>query len=259
MESKSNSMAKAIRAIGRRTVKQKKRRVARTVQNLTLVFRPGRLYNLPFPMIYKTFLTGQGFCYTGSGAGTGDYLWSVPLNYSRFPFAGMTTGLTWNNLTPASYNCVGFSTLLNGNMYFNYSVEAATLFLDVNPQSVGDNVACTISPSTSSSIPGSVASALTLPWTKQLTAASGKTFRLGDFPLRAHYQVHELIGCTKSGYDNDLSQVYTATYNTSPSKPYYFVINIETGDNAILGSALEVKIKVVYHVKLWELNTAGMI
>jgi len=207
----------------------------------------------PVPLIYVTRFTASGYFYTTSGAGTGDYNWSFKLNSCYQPFFNVTTGITWGNLTPSTYNPAGFSQLLNATFYQSFVVYDTLMEVDITPQSVVDSVICTVTPSTTSGTPATVGAAMAHPFTKQQTFASGRVYKLGDYPLKIRMPPHKFLGIPFRNYLNDTSGNYVGAYDADPPNLYPVVVNIETGDNATLSNPLEVRVRMTYWVKIYAL------
>jgi len=224
-----------------------------------LVYMCGIGQHNPFPQIFVTKFTASGSCYTASGAGTGDYQWALPMNYMYHPFSGMTTGVTWNNLTPSTYNPIGYSALVNGNLFTRTLVFDTLLEIDVTQQSVVDSVtlACTASDVTSA--PATLGAALIAPYTKQMTFSSGRTQHRGDFQFRYRMAAHRYLGYPTVIYDNDTSGNYSASYSGMAPSAQYLVLNLETGDNSTLSAPIEIRIRQTFWVKLYQLDTSAML
>lgn len=228
----------------------------------TLHYNPRANVQNPLPEQFFTKFTASGFCYTSSGAGTGDYNWGLKLNSLAAPFATMTTGLTWNNLTPATFEVPGATSLISNTMYTSWVVYDALFEIDIVPQSVVDSVTATISPSTSLGLPSSVATAMSRPFTRCQRFASGRTYRLRDYPLKLRFSSWQLIGLPKFLYMNDVSGNFVGGVSSgSPTDPPSLqpvTINVETGDNAALSAPLEISVRVTYWAKLYALHIAQL-
>ncbi len=239
--------------------RQNRRSAARFGPGALIFSGSGEGYHNPFPQVYVTRFTASGYFYTSSGAGTGDYNWTFNLNSLRHPFSGVTTGVTWGNLTPSTYNPIGYSTLLSANLYTRSLVYDTLLEIDVTPQSVTDSVSVSVTPSDTPAQPSTLGAALALPLTKQMTFASGRVYRLGDYPLKYRLATHRYLGFPRFIYDNDISGLYSAYYSAAPDVPYYLVVNLETGDNAILTSPLEIRVRQTFWVKCYTLDVSNMV
>lgn len=267
MPGKTSKMLKPGDARGRAMAKKNGRSSRRRSQKrLHARFGPGAVLltsgseglHCPLSQVSLTRFTASGYCYTTTGAGTGDYVWVVPGNYLRFPFANMTTGLTWSGLTPASYNPIGYSTLLSSTAYTRALVYETMLELDFVPQSVSDSVTVCVTPSDQAFVPGTVAAAMAAPRTKVMSFTTGRVSHLGDYPFKYRFQPHKYVGIPSLIYDNNISQ-YSTFWNGAPGNILYLVINAETGDNATLSTALEIRVRQTFWVKLFTLDTSAMI
>ncbi len=227
-----------------------------------LHYNPRANVHNPLPEQFFTKFTASGFCYTTFGAGSGDYNWSLKLNSLAAPFASMTSGVTWNNLTPATFECPGTASLLSATMYTSWTIYDALFEIDITPQSVADSVVCTLTPSAVAGTPSFLAAALSKPFTRTQRFVSGRTYRLQDYPLKLRFSAWQLLGVPKFLYMNDLSGNFVGQVSsglpTDPPALYPVVINLETGDNANLVSALEISVRVTYWAKLYGLHTAAL-
>jgi hypothetical protein len=64
----------------------------------------------------------------------------------------------------------------------------------------------------------------------------------------------KFLGVRPQAIQDDLSFKYCGNYNSAPSTPLYWSVQVETGDNAILNSPLEVRIQMLYHVEFFNLT-----
>jgi hypothetical protein len=223
-----------------------------------LQFSPRFTKHLPMPMVFFTRFTASGYFFTSSGAGTGDYLWNFKMNSIFHPFANVTTGVTWGNLSPSTYNPAGFTALLGANIYTQFIVQDALFEMDITPQSVLDSVKVAVTASTTASVPATVGAALDQPFTKSMTFASGRTYRLADYPLKMRIKTSEILGEIPLFYDNDISGNFVGGPTSDPPASLPIVVNVETGDNAVLTNPLEFSVRVTYWVKLFGLNTGAL-
>jgi hypothetical protein len=209
----------------------------------------------PFPDRYQCKLRSEIFGYTGSGAGTGDYTWFVYLNSPYLPWnTGSLTGLTPNGITYSTLHSLGFTQLCNAGTYISYRVLNSSISVDVMSQSVADSVTVSLGPVDSTS--GiSVANSLGDRYVKSYTFGSGRTPPSRD-GLQHSISQAKFLGVRPSAIQDDLSGKYTGNYNSAPSTPLYWSIQVETGDNAILNSPLEVRIQLLFHVEFF--NLTGM-
>jgi len=147
-------------------------------------------------------------------------------------------------------------------MYSTWVVYSAIFEIDVTPQSVTDSVVVTVTPSQSAGVPASVGVAAGRPFTRQMTFASGRTYKQRDFPLFQRFSAWKLLGIPKYLYTNDTSGNFVGGVSsgvpTNPPVNLPWVVNCETGDNAVLGFPLEVRVRVTYFVKLYGLESAAL-
>ncbi len=225
-----------------------------TGPKLTVVRVPVPLGNhCPLPMRLYTQFTASG--YFSLAAGTAAYAMQIQLNTPRLPFRTVPTGLTWNNLTPASFSCPGFATLVNTNVYVQGIVTAALVEVDMVPQTVQDSVIIAGVPSVTSGVPASVGAIMTRPWSKQQAFASGRVSVLGDYPWRHLITMHSFFGIPQGIYNNDVSGSFSFSPSTDPLTGVIYQLQIETGDAANLVDALEGRFRVTYYVMLRDLST----
>jgi len=232
-------------------------------EHVTLHFNPKRMYHLPLPLEFFTRFTASGSCYTGFGAGTGDYNWSFPLNSFNTPFSAVTTGVTWNGIVPSTFQCPGVTSLFSATMYDSFVVYDATLELDIVNQSVADSVVATLTPSLVGGQPASIGAALSRPLTKQMAFAAGRTYRAnGDYPFIQRMSISKLQGLKKGSILNDTSGNFVGTFSGgsfhNPPSNFPWVLNVETGDNSNLVSALEIRVRVTYFVKCFGLQVEAL-
>jgi len=173
------------------------------------------------------------------------------------PFAGMTTGLTWGSITPATYVPTGYNVLFNasGYLYTQWIVTETLVELDITPQSVTDSVVASLTASTVANVPGTVGIALSKPFTKQMTFASGRVYKLGEYPFKYRIKTSEFLGIANMVYMNDTSGVFVGSIAENPTVSYPLVLNVETGDNSVLSQPLEIRIRQTFWVKCYGLST----
>jgi len=220
---------------------------------MTTVRIPMKLGNhCPLPMRLVTNFTASG--YFSLAAATASYAVQFKLNSPRLPFVTVPAGMTWNNLTPASFQPPGFGILVGSNLYVQGIVQSALVELDFVPQSVLDSVVVGGVPSVTSGVPASVGAMITRPWSKQQTFASGRMQALGDYPWRHQIEPYKFLGIPKSLYDNDQSSQFTFSPSSDPVTQVIYQLQIETGDAANLTQALEGRVRITYTVMLRELS-----
>jgi len=227
----------------------------------SLTFNPPVSMHNPLPQIYYTKFTASGSFYTASGAGTGDYNWSFKLNSINTPFSAVTSGVTWNGITPSTYQMPGVTSLFSPTMYTFFIVTNAQFEMDVTPQSVIDTVVTTLTPSIQAGFPASIATAMARPFTTTQRFASGRTYRQRDYPFKQRFSAWKLVGFSKGVYENDTSGNFVGVYSSSLSDPptnFPWVLNIETGDNSTLNVALEVSVRITYWVKCYGLRNSEL-
>jgi len=232
-------------------------------QHVTLHFNPKRSYHLPLPLEFFTKFTASGSFYTGFGAGTGDYNWSFALNTLNTPFSAVTSGVTWNGISVSTFQCPGVTSLFSATMYADFVVYDATLELDIVPQSVADSVVATLTPSLVGGQPSSIGAALSRPFTKQQSFAAGRVYHPnGDYPFIQRMSVSKLQGLKRENILNDTSGNYVGTFSGgsfhNPPSNYPWVLNVETGDNSNLVSALEIRIRITYFTKCFGLQSQSL-
>jgi len=241
------------RPLGSRTIASQDRAADQLPVNTTIIHVPRGLH-CPLPMRMLTTFTASG--YFSLANATAAYILPFRLGTPRLPFSGAApTGVTWNNLTPASFQPPGFGILVLSNVYVQGIVISATVELDVVPQSVQDSVVVTGTPSNANNVPASVGAALTRPWTKQQNFASGRVNMLGDYPWRHHIPISKFFGIPPLLYNNDQSGTWNFSPSTDPAIGCFYVVNFETGDAANLALSIECRIRITYRVLLRDLAT----
>lgn len=205
-------------------------------------------------MRLKTKFTASG--YFSLALGTAAYTFPIKIGSPRLPFSGATaTGITWNNLTPATFQPPGFGILMGSNLYVQGFVTGVLVEFDAAPQTVQDSVVITGTFTNTSGVPSSVGAAMTRPFTKQQAFMSGRVYQLGDYPWRHRMAPHQFYGIPPLLYNNDQSGVWNFSPTTDPSLGTFYQINVETGDAANLVDAMECRIRVTYDVLLRDLAT----
>lgn len=224
-----------------------------------VVYKPG-IIRSPLPMQYITKFVASAFMYSTSGAATGDYTFNFKLNSMYHPFANAApAGVTYNTINIATYNPAGYGTLLDADVYTTYTVIATLFEFDVIPQSVSDPVSVAVTASRTGSVPASVAASLSKPWTKSMAFVSGRNYREGDYPLKMYIPIHKFLGIPKSFYMYDTSGQWDGSYNTDATNTLELVANVETGDNAVLSSPLEFRVRITYYARLRDLVTENLV
>lgn len=240
-----------------RKFRSKRRKTGSSMHNhSTLVYKGA--HHSPLPQVYFTKFVASGFFFSGSGAGTGDYNWTFNLNGIGAPFSSVTSGVTWNNLAPASYQCAGAPSLINATMYSQHVTYGMLFEFDVTPQSVADSVVVTLTPSLTGNVPATVAAAMARPWTKAMNFASGRVYKLGEYSFRQYIDVAKYLGLPRMLYMNDVSGNFvggqSAGVITNPPVTIPLTMNVETGDNAVLTNPLEFRVRITYYTKVYGLN-----
>jgi hypothetical protein len=208
----------------------------------------------PFPPRYRAIIRSEIFGYTASGAGTGDYSWFVFLNTPYLPWnTGDLSGLTPNGISYSTLHSLGYTQLCNAATYISYRVIRSSIEVDVMPQSVTDSVTVTIGPTDSTS-GVTVANSLGDRRVKSYTFGSGRTPPRGG--LKNSITQAALLGVRESAIRDDLSFKYCGNYNGNPANPFYWSVQVETGDNAVLSAALEVRMRLTFEVEFF--NLTGM-
>ncbi len=232
------------------------RRGGRSGVNTAIIRVPRGLHS-PLPMRLETTFTASG--YFSLASATAAYTIPIKIGSPRLPFASAgPTGVTWNNLTPGTFQPPGFGILVTSNTYVVGMVKSVLIEFDACPQTVQDSIVVTGTPSNSNSVPASVGAALTRPWTKQQNFASGRTYRLGDYSWRHNIQLHNFYGIPRLLYDNDLSGQWNFSPSTDPTFMTWYVMQFETGDAAVLADAMECRIRLTYRVLLKGLATESL-
>lgn len=213
----------------------------------------------PLPMELRTKFTASGY-FEIAAASTAISM-HFKLNSCYLPFTTTNTSgaVTWNNLTIGTFQPAGFTSLVDGTkMYGGFIVQSALFEFDFVPQSVQDSIVMTGCPAQSAGVPASVGAAMTRPWTKQMAFASGRQYRLGDYPFRHKVLVSKFLGIPKLLYDNDVSGNFVGGGTGDPPALLPYTVNIETGDAAGLTLALEGRVRIIYFTLLRSLSTDTM-
>lgn len=204
----------------------------------------------PLPSQYITKFVAAGSFVTGTTANT---QMNFKMNSLYLPFQNAGGVTFFGGLNVATFQCPGWANLLGATMYQKYLVSAIKFEIDLVPQGVLDSVICTISASHTGGTPASAGAAIQKPWTRSLNFSSGRTYRLGDYPLKMYTSIHEFVGLPKMLYDYDTSNQWTGTYLTDAANTLEFVCNINTGDNQALTIGVEGRVRITYYTRLFSL------
>ncbi len=213
----------------------------------------------PLPMKLRTKFIASGMF--SIAAATSACTLDFVMNTCVLPFATTNTSgaVTWYNLTIGTYYPAGFHQLCTANLYQQFVVESVLFEFDFTPQSVQDSVIVAGTPAQTGGVPSSVAAAMTRPWTKQMTFASGRTYRMGDYPYRHRINIPQYLGIPPFLMDNDFTTTFNGEPTASPTITLPYVVNVSTGDVVGLTVALECRVRVTYFTLLKNLNTDTMI
>lgn len=262
---------------GKRRIRKSKRRIFkkkvmkkghRAAKKDRMMFNP-RLGGLPFPSTYLTKMVSTVAGYTTSGVGSGTYHWFIKMNSIYQPFA-LASGLLNVTLLPAfstTSQPTGFNTLFPNasNLYTRFRVVGSKCDVQITPQSIQDSVEATLTPSTNSADPGNLMIAYGQRLTKSAEFNGYRETLVTNLvtgvkskarSLSSYCTMHQLYGVAKKAIDYDLSGQFTGTYTGDPPVTATWVINVNTGDNTVLNSPLEVKITMVYYVLCYGLSNA---
>lgn len=228
-----------------------------------LTYRPksiSRMNTAPLPNMYFTKFIAAGAFYSGSGMGTGSNQFNYKLNSLYLPFANAGGSVTFlGGLNIATFQCPGYSNLLNANMYTKYLVLGTKFEFSAMPQSVADNVIVTASVSTTGGTPANVGTAVQKPWTRSLHISVGKeTGNKGDYPIKMYIPIHKYMGLPKILYQNDQSGQWMGTYNADATNTLEIVTNVSTGDGDVYSLPIEYRVRITYYVRLSSLNSEAM-
>lgn len=207
----------------------------------------------PFPDRWRCILKTEVMAYTASGAGTNTGTWVIDLNSVYKPWV-VTTGLTPISYVFANGQPVGFTSLCNSNLYQNFRVLKACCAVILTPQSVTDSVNCVICPSEVNS-PGIMAGTLAQRYTKSCVFSTGRPLQ-SKYGLVNTLRCSTVLGCPEKAYQYDLSGNFDGAYNSGPARGLYWQVLYTTGDNAVLGSALECEFRLAWEVEFFNLTTA---
>lgn len=223
-----------------------------------IVYNSG-IVRSPLPMEYMCKFVASAFMYSAVGAGSGDYIFNFKMNSLYLPFQNaVASGVTYNTINVATYQCPGYSTLLNANCYTKYIVQSVKIEFDVIPQNILDNTTACIVCSHTGSVPANVASAMSRPWCTQMEFTTGRTYKLGDYPMKMYVPIHKYLGIPKLLYKYDQSGQWMGTYNSDAANTLELVTLVETGDNQVVTSALEFRVRITYYVLLKDLVTESL-
>lgn len=235
---------------------RKRRAKGMMISQNMIRYEPTVLRNIPFPSHYRTKLMCSVYGNAPSSALSGTVQWAIPMNSSITPFGQVTpitsgSPVVYAGPSVATHQCTGFSTLCNTNFYRNFRVHSAKLEVDVMPQANGDNVVVTITPSVAATLPASVGTALSAAFTKTATFGNARSNATNKGLLSLSMSQHKFIGVSKRAIDDDLSNNYIGQYSVNPVNELWFVVNLNTIDNAIFTNALEFRFRVSYDIEFY--------
>ncbi len=206
-------------------------------------------------MKFNTKFTASGF-FTVAAATTSLNI-QFKMNSCYHPFSA-SSAVTWNTITIATFQCPGFPTLCSTGVYPEFIVRKVLFEFDFIPQSVADSVIVAGTASGTVGSPATVAAALTHPWTKQMTFASGRQYRLGDYPFKHRISIPLYLGIPNLLYDNDTSGNFVGSSGGDPPANLPYTVNLATGDLVGLTAALEGRVRVTYFTMLRSLNNEAL-
>lgn len=243
----------------KRRFRRRKGKVDKTgVRHDTVLYHARGQQHSPLPAVYLAKFVASGSCYTASGAGTGDVRLNIRMNSLYRPFASAVTGVTYNDITAATYNATGYSTLVSATMYTTFLVYAAKIEFDVVSQSLLDPIMVTITASNAIDTPSTSGAAQGQGWTKQQMFQNGRMSQLGDYPMKLFCPCYRLIGVDKRIWMNDIGANFAGGINSTPPVLLWFVVNISTPDNTVFDQPVSLRFRVTYYAKLRELNYESM-
>lgn len=222
----------------------------------TLTYMPA-FSQQPFPSRYKTKVHCSCYGSIASGAGSGDAHFAFPLNSPLFPFND-SAAVTWNNITPATYNPTGFSALCNTNLYKAYRVYGSSITINCTPQSVTDSVLCSLTPSSSQTNPTNVTISLDQPHSRNALFSSGRSIGKRN-DLTNYIPVHKFYGVTPRAIQDDLSGEFIGGVGANPTNLLWWVVNLETPDNSVFTQPLELEVRMCYYIEFFADVNATMI
>lgn len=237
---------------GRRKNRRFRRRRKVGLFNDTVLYHAKKGTHSPLPAVYYTKFTACGTCYSGSGAGTGDLRLNIKMNSIYRPFASAVTGVTYSDITGATYNATGYSSLIGTTMYTTSLVYAAKIELDVIPYET-EMIIAAVTASDAIDVPSSMGAALGKGMTKQQSFTAGRPGK-SEYPLKFYVPCNKLIGVNRVIWMNDIGANFAGGVNTDPPVLLYFVCNIASVDNAQFGEPVGIRFRVTYYTKLRQLN-----
>lgn len=204
----------------------------------------------PFPARFRTVFTSYitGSILAADAIAAGRYY--VSLNGPQLPWSGggwphvLTSNLT-------TLNPLGYSTMLNANMYLAGRCYASSISVEFLPQALTDTIECTVTPSYANGTPATVDVAMASPFTKQQFFSSSKSNSKNSGPIKNYQTVHRQLGVSKRAVEDDLSGQLNFAVNGDPTRQFYWVVNWAAPDAANLAAACEYRCKVRYYVEMF--------
>lgn len=253
---KTNARYKA-RKRGRARVRKTKRTKSKMFISRQMVSYIPRFSDKEvLPPRYRTKLVAEAYATASTGVGSGTYRFYFFMNDPRLPFAGTVTGpfVVYNNITFTTFQAPGFLTLCNPNVYRQFRVSSSKLSIDINPGSAQDSIVAVISPSIVNSSPVNVGQALSQRASRSATFTTGRTAgTTRKNTLSSYMPIHTFAGVSYRAIQDDMSGRFNGTFDPAIPivTPYYWVLNVNTGDNNVLATALDIRIKLEYWVEFF--------
>lgn len=210
----------------------------------------------PYPRRYITKVHSSVYGAFPPGSPVGNFSVNV---IGKLPYAG--SGLPSGTVPNVStLGATGFNNMCNASFYRFYKVTGWKITIEFLPQTLGDSVIASLTPSLLSTLPANTQTALTQPFTKKGNFSSSKSntnSKRGN-AITMSMKCHDFLGVNKMIYDNALDTNFSAQYNLTPLRPIFVVGNWQTLDNVILQSNLEYRLDLTQYIQFYEQDTANL-
>jgi len=213
--------------------------------------------SFPLPSRLRAPFAAEMFCYTASGAGTGNVTFLVG-QYPFLPFNTSISGLTAVTNSFTTYKPIGFGLLANpiGSVYQWYRVFGSRIWVNVTPQSVTDSCVVAITPTTDAS-PSALGTIL-----NQRMSVSGIMAANRPPPtpwgLTNSLRMSEWLGVDESAIRNDLSGNYSSICSGYPAYAMSWNIAISSDDASTFSAPVSVDVRMILDLELFNLTGAEL-
>lgn len=225
-------------------------------KGMVTVYRP--ISSSPLAPLYRTKLITSGYGSISSGDDAAGY--AVKLNSAYLPMLSTGGSVTLPNYFPAvaTQTPVGYSQLINLNMYTRCRVLACKIEFEIFPESILDTVNVAINPTGTLANPATLSAAMNQPFSKHMLMGAAKVGK--RHVIKNYITIADWYGVTREAFNNDLSGLYSHIYNNNPTNLLYWVIQWGTPDTDVLVADINYTFKMTQYVEAFGIsnNTVTM-